>query len=1618
MSLPTPKLQALLLGYLIDWHSQLLTWALSGALVDAALQALELTTAPTSLRDLNSRLAKGDWSDLPKVELLGGTGMGGAIGAWASSTQTIYLNSDWLIGASKSQISAVLTEEFGHYLDSKLNKTDTQGDEGEYFSRILGGENLSAQEIKTIQTEDDAVKLILEGGQVIRAEAATITGGEGDDTLTGTNSADTISGRGGNDVLNGIDGNDIVYGGDGDDIIDGGSGNDTLWGGTGKNIIYGGNDSDSIYGGIEFDKLYGGAGNDYIDSGNFENGGPKAGVLDYIEGNDGSDIIILAQGDVYGGDGNDRITAYPVDLATYLDGGGGSDSIEVYIDINLARLNPKVSINAGEGDDTITIHHYTDILDLACDGGAGYDTLVFQGGGVLDEKFSGIEKYVLSGYGNYQFKGSASITPNHYIESSYLLTMDGMTQGDVSINSRDLLVNGLMFDGITKDYNSANLRLNIQGSHQDDYLILSDGSDFAQGNGGDDYINGGDGVDTAIFSGNSSDYTITEITYNQFQIKDNRSGSPDGTDTIVDVNKLQFANGTQDVVIVGLNTSNPTYTITPSSASINEGATLTTTVSTTNVASGTTLYYSLSGTGITASDFSTGALTGSGTVASNGSFTFTHVLANDLTTEGSETLAIKLFSDAARTVQIGTTASVTVADTSKSVPTFAITPSASSINEGATLTTTVSTTNVAAGTTLYYSLSGTGITTSDFSSGALTGSGAVASNGSFIFTHVLANDLKTEGTEVIAIKLFSDAARTVQIGTTASVTVADTSKSVPTFAITPSASSINEGATLTTTVSTTNVAAGTTLYYSLSGTGITPADFSSGALTGSGAVASNGSFIFTHVLANDLTTEGTETLAIKLFTDASLSNQIGTTTSVTVADTSKSVPTYAITPSTSSINEGATLTTTVSTTNVAAGTTLYYSLSGTGITASDFSSGALTGSGAVAANGSFSFTHVLTNDLTTEGTETLAIKLFTDAARTAQVGTTASITVADTSKSIPTYAITPSTSNINEGATLTTTVSTTNVATGTTLYYSLSGTGITASDFSSGALTGSGTVAANGSFSFTHVLANDLTTEGSETLAIKLFTDAALKNQVGTTASVTVADTSKSVPTYTITPSAAGINEGATLTTTVNTTNVAAGTTLYYSLSGTGITAADFTSGALTGSGTVAAKGSLTFTHVLANDLTTEGTETLAIKLFSDAALSNQIGTTASVTVADTSKSVPTYAITPSATSINEGAALTTTVSTTNVPTGTTLYYSLSGTGITASDFSSGALTSSGTVASNGSFTFTHVLANDLTTEGSETLAIKLFTDAALSKQVGTTASVTVVDTSKSIPTYTITPSSASINEGATLTTTVSTTNVAAGTTLYYSLSGTGITASDFSSGALTGSGAVASNGSFIFTHVLANDLTTEGTEVIAIKLFSDAARTVQVGTTASITVADSSTDTLSSSSTTTLDSTYKNLILTGSSPINGTGNDLNNAITGNAANNILYGRNGADILTGLGGADTFKYAALGESLLASFDRITDFAIGTDILDAPNAVSATNIKKLGGVKTLDQAGISSVLTSSLFGTNQAATFSYGSGTATRTFLALNDSTAGFNSNSDAIIEFTGYSGLLTNLAIV
>jgi hypothetical protein len=104
----------------------------------------------------------------------------------------------------------------------------------------------------------------------------------------------------------------------------------------------------------------------------------------------------------------------------------------------------------------------------------------------------------------------------------------------------------------------------------------------------------------------------------------------------------------------------------------------------------------------------------------------------------------------------------------------------------------------------------------------------------------------------------------------------------------------------------------------------------------------------------------------------------------------------------------------------------------------------------------------------------------------------------------------------------------------------------------------------------------------------------------------------------------------------------------------------------------------------------------------------------------------PTYAVSPSVTSVSEGGSVTFTITTTNLPNGTTLYWStlqISGT-INANDFTGGALTGSFTITSN-SGSVVRTLAADGDT-GAESFQLQIRTGSTAGTVVATSATVTI----------------------------------------------------------------------------------------------------------------------------------------------------------------------------------------------------------------------------------------------------------------------------------------------------
>jgi len=177
-----------------------------------------------------------------------------------------------------------------------------------------------------------------------------------------------------------------------------------------------------------------------------------------------------------------------------------------------------------------------------------------------------------------------------------------------------------------------------------------------------------------------------------------------------------------------------------------------------------------------------------------------------------------------------------------------------------------------------------------------------------------------------------------------------------------------------------------------------------------------------------------------------------------------------------------------------------------------------------------------------------------------------------------------------------------------------------------------------------------------------------------------------------------------------------------------------------------------------------------------------------------------------------------------------------------------------------------------------------------------------------------------------------------------------------------------------------------------------------------------------------------ENISLTGSNHINATGNLANNLLIGNAGNNQLDGGRGNDTLmagpgldTLIGGLDKDLYVLrFGQSSVTNPDRLQDFAIGTDKIDlltntgssvpiptsltrAPDS-KATNLNILGTQVFIDSN--KTIPGNQALGANRAALAVVTTGNITGTYLIINNNVPGFQSNTDIIVNITGYTGPL------
>jgi len=354
---------------------------------------------------------------------------------------------------------------------------------------------------------------------------------------------------------------------------------------------------------------------------------------------------------------------------------------------------------------------------------------------------------------------------------------------------------------------------------------------------------------------------------------------------------------------------------------------------------------------------------------------------------------------------------------------------------------------------------------------------------------------------------------------------------------------------------------------------------------------------------------------------------------------------YSITPSVLTTDEGTTITYAITTTNVDTGTILYWTNTGS-TRASDFVDGVNNGSVTIDASGTATIVRAISNDLLTEGPETVLLNLHLNSIVGPIVKSSNSINVNDTSLTPIIYTLTPNVTGTQpEGTEITFTVTLQNFGNGTLFWNNIGTT--RAEDFTDGSNAGSVPIF-NNSGTFVRQLRNDLLTEGSETVIMDLRVGSTNGTSVLTPATrttITISDSSgTTAPLYKITSNftTTGLTdvmgEGVNYIVNVETNSNTPNSPIYWAITG-GLSAADLSLGSLQGSLDIVPGAMSTLRFFTRADGTTEGTKTGFLNFYSDSGYSTALpgtvsGNARTIQIADTSTNL---SISPS--TLNSGTA-------------------------------------------------------------------------------------------------------------------------------------------------------------------------------------------------------------------------------------------------------------------------------------------------------------------------------------------------------------------------------------------
>jgi VCBS repeat-containing protein len=350
----------------------------------------------------------------------------------------------------------------------------------------------------------DALGLQAFGDVVVTGVPANLSGGVVKVDWMGGPGANAIFGDDQNDTLQGNGGNDTILAGGGDDSVtyNVGDGSDTVDGGS--NTATG----DTV-------TINGTAGAETFD---ITGGSPTAPHIDVdINSSQALDITDVEE------------------IVVNTNGGGDTVNISGSFAGTTLHTN-SITVVGGAGNDTVNASGLTSTNSVHFTGDGGDDTFVSSNAGGNDTIDGGTNG------ANGDTVDYSAVTSAVTVDLSDTVgsNVSGTGAGADTLTNIENIVGGSVGDSIT-------------GSSANNVLSGSGGDDTMEGRGGDDTIYGGTSVgdsghDTAVFTGNRADYTITRIGSGVYTVADSVGGR-DATDTVHDVETLHFNGDASDVLL-------------------------------------------------------------------------------------------------------------------------------------------------------------------------------------------------------------------------------------------------------------------------------------------------------------------------------------------------------------------------------------------------------------------------------------------------------------------------------------------------------------------------------------------------------------------------------------------------------------------------------------------------------------------------------------------------------------------------------------------------------------------------------------------------------------------------------------------------------------------------------------------------------------------------------------------------------------------------------------------------------------------------------------------------------------------------------------------------------------